>query len=250
MAANDKTGAFKKHLILLGVIAAVIIPVLNNFALSLILSFIDGDVMLAGVSAVLKTFVSALSILDLFLMYAVLINSVLRFGFKGSSKLFGLSVLRVVLVYAAYLSIGAIVTMNFSDVIKGNIYYCLTNAFIDILLLAGAMVLTVYLRSKYIEAKNTNITVRRFFDFNNPLMVISAWVTVLISAFLLSGCIINTVSDISAYGASNLNFNEVVYLVSPYAKWLAKTAIGYCVFWCCAKWLDTVWKNLHKPMSK
>ena len=250
MAVNDKTAAFKKHLLLLGVIAAVIIPILNNLVFSLVLSLIGGDIMLVTLEELLKVFISALSVLDLFFMYGVLVNSLLRFGLKDSRKLIVLSVVRIVLIYVFYITIGAIVTLNFSDVLLGNLYYCFTNAAIDFLLLVGAVGLTVYLRSRYIEEKNTNITVRGFFDFKNPLMVISVWVTVLISAFLLSGCVINTVSDIALYGASNLNFNEVVYLVSPYVKWLAKTAVGYCVFWCCAKWLDTVWKSLYKPAAK
>ena len=113
------------------------------------------------------------------------------------------------------------------------------------MLVVGAIILCSFLRSKYLDENNTDITVRKIFDRNNPLTNIILWVTVLISAFLLSGCIINTVTDITTYGADDLNFNEFIYLVSPYIKWLCKTVFGYFVMVFTAKWLDLQWKNLH-----
>ena len=236
---------FKKHITLLCVISTLIIPLLNNFAFSLILSLIDGDIMLATATDLLKVFISSLDTLNLFLVFGVLVNSIVRFGAKKSSDVIALVFLRIFLVYTSYITIGAIVTTNFQATLEGNLYYCLINALVDVMLVVGTIVLCSFLRSKYIDENNTDITIRKIFDKKNPLINITLWVIALVSAFLLSGCIITTISDITNYGASNLNANEVIYLVSPYVKWLLKTIFGYFVVISVAKWLDLQWKNLN-----
>ena len=247
---SDRITLFKKHLTLLCLIGTVIIPVINNFGLSLILSFISGDIMLETASSLLSYFISALNLVDLFLIFGVLVNSLVRFGYKESKKIVGMCIVRVAIIYLSYFLIGAIVTSNFASTVTGNIYYCLTNALIDLMLLAGAIALTLYLRSKYLDEKNTNITVKKFFNFKNPLIAISAWIVVLVSSFLLSGNIIDTVADITVYGAQNLTTSEIIYLVSPYVVWVIKTMAGYVIIWGCAKWLDTQWRNLSKTSAK
>ena len=250
MAQITRTEAFKKHIFLLALTGAVVITVINSFGLSLVLSLISGDIMLKVPAELLTYFVSALNVCGLFLTYGALVNSLIRFGFKGSKSVLILCIVRIFLIYVSYLLIGVIVTSNFTASFGGNLYYCLVNGLIDLMLLCGSAALTLFLRSKYIYENNTNISVKGFFNFKNPLISVSVWVVVLISAFLLSGCIINTVADVTLYGASNLNPTEVIYLVTPYVEWLLKTAVGYVLMWCCAKWLDSRWKLLGKTESK
>lgn len=250
MAQNTKTEAFKKHIFLLALTGAVLITVINSFGLSLVLSLISGDIMMKVPAELLTYFVSALNLCGLFLTYGALVNSLIRYGFKDSKNILILCLVRIVLIYVSYLLIGAIATSNFAASFQGNLYYCLTNGLIDLMLLSGAAFLTLFLRSKYIYEKNTNISVKGFFNFKNPLIAVSLWVVVLISAFLLSGCIINTVADITLYGAKDLNSTEVIYLITPYVEWVLKTAAGYTLMWGCAKWLDSRWKLLSKNESK
>jgi hypothetical protein len=217
--------------------------------MSLLLSNIYGDIMLSTLSELVSGFITALDTLNLFLVFAVLVNSVVRFGAKNSRDIILLCFIRIFIVYSSYIAIGAIITTNFAATIEGNLIYCFTNALIDIMLLVGTLILCGFLRSKYLDENNTDITVRKIFDRKNPLINIILWVTVLISAFLLSGCIITTVTDITTYGADDLNLSEVLYLVTPYIKWVIKTAFGYFVMVFTAKWLDLQWKNLHSSNS-
>lgn len=234
----------KKHLVFLAVIFTVVVPLINNFGLSLVLSNIYGDIMYQTLSEILKVFITALDTLNLFLVFAVLTISVVRYGVKRSKEVITLCVARIFIIYGAYLAIGAIVTTNFSATLSGNLVYCLTNSVIDVMLLVGTLVLCALLREKFVSEENTDITVRKIIDKKNPLLTIILWVTVLIAAFLLSGCIINTISDITTYGVDNLNLSEVLYLVSPYVIWLAKTAFGYLVMVLAAKWVDVLWKSV------
>ena len=247
---NNVVSLFTKHLNLLLIIGCVILPLISNFVLSLILSFISGDILLVGVADFLGGFITALNLVGLFFVYAVLINSIIRFGYYKSQKLVGFCVLRIAIIYSSYLAIGTIVTENLAASFKGNLITCLTNAVVDLMLLAGALFLACFLRSKYLDEKNTNITVKGFFSAKNPLIAISAWIVVLISAFLLSSCIIDTVVDIVSYGAKDLNSTEIIYLVTPYASWLIKTVAGYCVMWFTAKWLDTRWRQFSLETKK
>lgn len=247
---HNAVSAFTKHLNLLSVIGCIIIPLISNFALSLILSFISGDILLVSAANILSGFITALNLVGLFFVYAVLLNSIIRFGYEKSQKLVGLCVLRIVIIYSSYLAIGAIVTENLAASFLGNLITCLTNAVVDIMLLVGALFLACFLRSKYLDEKNTNITVKGFFSFKNPLIAISSWIVVLISAFLLSSCIIDTIVDVVSYGANDLNSTEIVYLVTPYVSWIIKTVAGYCVMWFTAKWLDSRWKAINLDIKK
>lgn len=241
---------FKKHILLLTVISTVAIPLINNFGLSLLLSIITGDIVYSTVSNILTVFVSALGTVNLFFVYAVLINSLLRFGFKQSKDIILLCFLRIFIVYASFIGIGAIVTTNFTNTLKSNIFYCLTNGVIDIMLLIGAIILCLFLRSKYLTENNTDITIKKFISKSNALYVIMLWTTALISAFLLAGCISDTVTDIATYGADNLSSTEVIYLVTPYIKWIAKTLVGYIVMFFTAKWLNFQWKYSNTQPEK
>ncbi len=247
---NIIVSAFAKHLNLLCFIGCVLLPIISNFGLSLILSIISGDILLITASDILGGFITVLNLIGLFFVYALLINSVIRFGYKESKKIVALCILRVVLVYTSYIAIGAIVTANFSASFSKNLITCITNGVIDLMLLAGALFLTCFLRSKYLDEKNTNITVKGFFNTKNPLIAVSAWVVVLISAFLLSGCVIDTISDIVIYGTNDLTSTEIVYLVTPYISWLIKTVAGYCVMWFTAKWLDSRWSAINLEIKK
>lgn len=246
MKMNKKTAEFRKHLLLVCTICTVVIPLINNFALSLVMSFIAGDIMLVFWAELLGSFMAALDTLNLFLVFGVLVNSLVRFGAKESKRIVMLCVLRVVIIYTSYLTIGAIVTGRFLSTLTSNMFYCITNGAIDLLLLVGTVVMVSFLRVKFVEEKNTNISLNGFLKVSNPLIVITLWVTGLVSAFLLSGCVISTVADISAYGVSGLNLTEFLYLVTPYLKWICKTLVGYCIMWACAKWFDVQWKNLHE----
>ena len=247
----DKTvPLFQKHLSLLAFIGCILLPVISNFALSLILSDITGDILLKTAADILGGFVTALNSVGLFFVYGVLINSIVRFGFKESKNIIILCFIRVFLIYTAYLAIGAIMTADLSATITGNLYACFTNGLVDVMLLCGALALTGYLRSRYLDENKTNVTIKSFFPAKNPLLVISAWVVVLISAFLLSGCVITTISDVMLYGATDLTSSEVVYLVSPYVSWLIKTVSGYVVIWLTAKWLDSRWSAVSLACKK
>ncbi len=250
MSINQTVSAFQKRLTILCVICTVIVPLINNFGLSLVLSTISGDIMYETPAEILSYFVSALDTVNMFFVFAVLINSITRFGLGKSKNIIALCVLRIIIVYASYLAMGAIITTNLANTLKGNLYYFVTNAVIDIMLLIGAIVLIIFIRAKFVDENNTNITVKKIFDLKNPLVSITLWITVLISAFLLSGCVINTISDISAYGADNLNAYEIIYLVIPYIKWLLKNIAGYLIMIFCAKLFDTQWKTLYKANSK
>lgn len=236
--------ALKKHLTFLAVIFMVIVPLINNFVLSFILSNIYGDIMFKTVSEILKVFIAALDTLNLFLVFAVLAISIVRYGIKYSKDIITLCVVRIVIVYGSYLAIGAIITTNFAATISGNLIYCLSNSVIDVLLLIGALVLCSLLRARFIGENNTDITIKKFVDRKNPLLNVILWVTVLISAFLLSGCVINTITDIATYGAKNLNVSEVIYLVKPYIIWGTKAVFGYFVMALTAKWIDILWKSV------
>ena len=249
MKKLDETSVMRKHINLICFLCTVIVPLINNFVLSLVLSFISGDIMLVVWAEMLSYFVVALDTINLFLVFGVLVNSLIRFGSRGSRRVISLCFVRIFIVYASYLTIGSIVTANPLMMLKSNLIYCVTNGAIDILLLAGTLFLVLFLRSKFIEEKNTNIALKKFIDIKNPLLVVTLWVTALISAFLLSGCVISTVSDIATYGANNLNATEVIYLVSPYIKWIIKTIFGYCVMWVCAKWFETQWRNMRESIE-
>lgn len=249
-AGSNAVSLFTKHLNLLMIIGCILLPLISNFILSLILSFISGDILLVGVANFLGGFITALNLVGLFFVYAVLLNSIIRFGYEKSKKLVGFCGIRIALIYTSYLAIGAIVTENFASSFLGNFITCLTNALVDVMLLAGTLFLTCFLRSKYLDENNTNITVKGFFSKKNPLITISTWIVVLISAFLLSSCIIDTIVDVVSYGASDLTSTEIVYLVTPYVSWLIKTIAGYCVMWFTAKWLDTRWKQFSLETKK
>ena len=249
MFAINKIKALKKHITLLSVIFAIIIPAINNFGLSLIMSIIDGDIMYAGISEFLSAFITILSALDLFAVFAVLVISLVRFGLNNSKDVITFCFVKIAITYSSYIAIGAIVTENFVNTLKNNYQYFLVNFVIDVMLLIGAVALCLFLRSKYLYEENTDITIRKIFDKHNPILNIMVWTTALISAFMLSNCIINTLSDVITYGANDLSLTEVFYLVSPYAVWVIKTVACYFVMVIMAKWSDFLWKAINSESA-
>ena len=186
MSNKNLLQAFKKHITLLCLISTLIIPVINNFALSLVHSLVAGDIMYATIADILSVFITALDTLNLFIVFGVLINSIVRFGAKQSSNVIALCFIRIFIVYASYIAIGAIVTTNFEATLKGNLFYCFTNALIDVMLLIGAIMLCSLLRAKHLDDNNTDITVRKIFDRKNPLINIILWA---ISAVTIYGIV-------------------------------------------------------------
>ena len=247
MSENSYIPTLKKHLRILCIISTLVIPIINNFALSLWLSVIQGDIMFKTLYDVLSVFISALDTLNLFLVFAVLVNSLIRLGVKNSYEIIALCFIRIFIVYSSYISIGAIVTTNFTSTLKGNILYCITNAVIDVMLITGTIILCRILLSKYTEI-SVESSLKGLSPKNNPFVHILVWVTLLVSTFLLSGCIINTVTDISVYGSDNLNASEIIYLVSPYLRWIFKTVFGYAVMLFVSRRLDV--QNISASQPK
>ncbi len=248
MATEKKTAnsIFQKYMIAICVACTIIIPLINNFALSLLLSSISGDIMLRTWVMILDAVINAIDTINLFLIYSILVNNIIRFGVKKSKPIIALCIIRIFIVYLAYLVNGAILVSTFSNMLDMNLTYCLTSGSVDLLLLIGAIILTCFLRSKFISEKNTDITVKKMFDTKNPLIVVSMWITVLIGAIMLSNCITNTISDLSTYMSPILQFDHLVYFVTPYIKWLFKIVIGYIVMYFSAKLFDIQWKNSYK----
>ena len=132
---------------------------------------------------------------------------------------------------------------DFIKDIKANISYIVTEAMIEFILLGGALLLIVFLRKKYADEKNTNITLKKFFDKNNPLTVVIFWVSVLISVVYLAGDVASTLAQIAVYGAENLKFNEIITLATPYIEQIFGFLIGYAVMVGIGKWLDIQGEN-------
>ena len=244
MAKNAHITAFKKHINLLGFIIAVIVTVIAHYGLVYILSLIRDDIMWTPLTSILTYFKNAMIIIANYAIYGLLINSILRFGFKKSSAIISLSVLRLVLIHLATLFFGLFMSTDFIKDFKANISYVITEAAIEFILLIGALLLIVFLRKKYADEKNTNITLKKFFDKNNPLTVVIFWVSVLISVVYLAGDIASTFAQIAVYGADNLKFNEVLTLATPYLEQIFVFLIGYAVMVGIGKWLDFQWENI------
>lgn len=249
MSVTNKNRALKKHLTLLSVIFAIIIPVINNFGLSLIMTITDGDIMYAGIPEFLSPFITILSALDLFAVFAVLVISLVRFGLNNSKDVITFCFVKIVITYSSYIAIVTIATENFVNTLKNNYLYFLMNFAIDGILLIGAIALCLFLRSKYLYEENTDITIRKIFDKHNPILNIMVWITALISAVMLTSCIINTYFDVTTHGANNLSLTEVIYLVSPYVVWVIKTVACYFVMVLMAKWIDFLWKAINSAES-
>lgn len=251
MATNNKNKALKKHLTLLCIIFTIVIPFINNFGLFLVLLNIQNDVVFGSLPDLLQSFMSALTTLDLFFTYAILVISIVRFGTKRSSDIIALSAAKIFVTYFSSVLAGAVVTTDFlSSLVKYNYEFFLINALVELMLLLGAVILCGILSTKFLAENNTDITVKKVFDRKNPLIVIITWTTVLISAFLLSRCITDTVADIVTYGAKNLTKSEIIYLIKPYLIWVCKTVFCYFAMVISAKWIDFVWKNLNADDKK
>lgn len=244
MAKNAHITAFKKHINLLGFIIAVIVTLIAHYGLVYILSLIRDDIMWTPLTSILTYFKNTMIIIANYAIYGLLINSVLRFGFKKSSGIISLSVLRLVLIHLATLFFGLFMSTDFIKDIKANISYIVTEAMIEFILLGGALLLIVFLRKKYADEKNTNITLKKFFDKNNPLTVVIFWVSVLISVVYLAGDVASTLAQIAVYGAENLKFNEIITLATPYIEQIFVFLIGYAVMVGIGKWLDIQWENI------
>ena len=123
--------------------------------------------------------------------------------------------------------------------------YILLNFSVDIVLLIGVIILVVFLRSKFIDLKKTNITVKSIFDRKNPIVTVTLWVSILITAVYLAGCVAETYALIMTYGADNLNFREVITLVSPYLEQVFRFIVGYLIMMGTAKWLELQWTLIN-----
>ena len=202
MKSQKEITAFKKHLNVLCFLCTVIIPVLNNFILSLILSFISGDIMLVFWAELLEAFVVALDTVNLFLVFGVLINSVARFGYKNSGRVIAFCTVRIAIIYASYIAIGAIVTSSFAYTLVNNLLYCFTNAAIDILLLVGAVFLISFLRSRFKEACSADESVGGILSFKNPM-----------NTFLLTSPVNEKqIKENVAAGSIELTSDEILWL--------------------------------------
>jgi hypothetical protein len=251
MSNKTTVKAFKKHITLLGIITFLIIPIVNDFGLTVFLTTIKGNIMYEDLFAFFQTFSTSLDTLNLFLGYGLLASAIVRFGTKHSKDVIVLSFLRVFVRYASYFIVGAIASTDLAAAIKNNLYFGLINGGIDVMLVLGAIFLCSLIRSRYVGENKIDITIKKVFNIKNPMICVIMWVCALVGAFLLAGCVIDTVLDIMNAGADNLNANEIVYLVSPYVKWLFKVAFGYFVMIFTSKWLDFQWKALNaEPKSK
>ena len=147
--------------------------------------------------------------------------------------------------------IDAIVSINYTfaqtaENFKTSLVYIL----IEVMIIAGTVLIVAFLRSKYADEKNTNIAVKHPFDMKNPIITVSLWVTALVAVTLLSDCVISTVINVVTYGAEDLNLSEIITLVSPYVKWAIEAILSYAVILGVAKLFEAVWKSLGKAKAK
>lgn len=245
MTKNANIKVFKKHVNIIGVICAVVITLITNYVLSLVLSNIRNDIMWTTLTTILSYFQDALIFVAGYVLYGLLINSLLRFGFRGSRGILNLSCIRLLLIYMAYLVFGIFMSRDFINDLKANMLYILLNFSVDIVLLIGVIILVVFLRSKFIDLKKTNITVKSIFDRKNPIVTVTLWVSILITAVYLAGCVAETYALIMTYGADNLNFREVITLVSPYLEQVFRFIVGYLIMMGTAKWLELQWTLIN-----
>ncbi len=245
MAKLSKQDAlFKKHLTTTMVIAAVIIPVISHFILPAVRLLTPSD----KVYEILGIFLNALNTADLFLVYGVLITALVRFGMNNSSKIIGLGLLRYVIIYLSNILLTVIIVpLVIVDYEVDFVYNLLVfgiNIIVDVLPYAGAIIMTSFLCSKYVDENKTDITIRKVFDRKNPLLVITLWVTVLISATLLSETIVGTATNLSSYLSSGYQITSslISILLEPYFHWLLKTVIGYFIMLGVGKWFEFQWQ--------
>ncbi len=250
MAKNVQIQAFKKHINLLGFIAAILVTFITHFLMIYIISSLRTAVLWKQYTwfiEFLEGFNNAMISVANFVIYALIINNMLRFGFKKSGVIISYAVLRIVLFFVAAMAFGIYGSKDFMENLVFNFVYFLFVNSVEILLLIGSIVLIAFLRSKYIDEKNTDITVRKWISVKNPLTVITFWVNILISTVYLSGRIAQTYSDVFDGG------HGVFELVAPYIGIVANFFLGYVIMIAVAKWLDLQWKNIltaEKPKKK
>ena len=238
---NPAIPLFKKRITIICIICGVVMPFIANYVLSYIMINIKDNLLYTTEFELLNAFITSLTTVSMFALFGVIVNSIVRFGLKKSIVPLCFGVARTLLFYIFTIELCANdMGIGFFDFLSASFSSVALNAGIDLLLLAGVVILTVFLRAKFLNEKKTNITVKKFFDFKNPLIAIYIWVIILVFAFYLSGCITETVSIILAY-----NSYEVFALISPYLGVIGKTAVGYVIMWGCAKWLDFQWKSLN-----
>ena len=241
---SKQDAMFKKHLTVTFVIAAIIIPVISYFILPAIRLLTPSN----DVYRWLGVFLSALNTVDLFLVYGILITALVRFGMNNSSKIIGLGLLRYAIIYLSNVLLTVVVVplviKNYEVDTVYNLLVFGINIIVDVLPYAGAIIMTSFLCSKYIDEKKTDITIRKVFDRKNPLLVITLWVTVLISATLLSEIIVGTATSLSSYLSSGYQITSslISVLVEPYFQWILKTVIGYFIMLGVGKWFEFQWQ--------
>ena len=253
MAKNSHIKAFKKHINVLGLINAVLITLIANYALVYVLSLVINDWAWQPLATFLIHFDKALITVANYVMYGLLINSLLRFGFKKSGGILSISILRIVLIHLATMFFGLFMSEDFVKDIRVNFYYVLIEAMIEIVLLLGAIILIMFLRSKYIDEKKTNITINKFIEKGNPLLAVTLWVSILISVVYLAGDFAETYALIRLYGTAGMTFKTVMNMAMPYINQIFVFVLGYAVMVGVAKWLDLQWSGIvssDKPKRK
>ncbi len=243
---------FKKHMIWTCIIGAVIIPLISYLLLPALRVFISSDT----VYSILGYFLNALNTVDLFVVYGILISSLVRFGLNNSITVILLGFLRYVIIYASNIILSSVFIPLIIEGYEVNVVLDMLvygiNIIVDILPFAGAIIMTVFLCSKYLDEKKNDITIRKIFDRKNPLLVITVWVTVLISATLLSEAAVGTATDLSSYISSGYQITNslIIVLVKPYIEWLLKTVVGYLIMIIVAKWFEFQWNQSHTAQSE
>lgn len=241
----DKT--FRKMLTVLSVVFGVILPVITNFLLSLWASYIYGDVMKVELYSVLKSVISVFGTINMYSMFGIIIISVLRYELCNSKSVILFGFVKIVLTYIGYFAIPLVLSVgNFLSNLSANLVYLGVNAAVDIILLFGVVFISAYLRKAFLKDNISDITIKKFVDFKNPILTTVFWGACFVSFILLSEKITSTFSDIYLYGADNLNFSEVMTLVSPYVSWLIKSFSGYVIMFLLCLYSEKALNELRK----
>ncbi len=240
---SKQDALFKKHLTITFIIAAIIVPIISYLVLPAIRLLTPSNT----VYSMLGTFLSALNTVDLFLVYGILITALVRFGLNNSSKIITIGLLRYVIIYVSNVILTAVIVplviVDYEVDFVYNLLVFAINIVVDVLPFAGAIIMTYFLCSKYVDEKKTDITIRKIIDRKNPLLIIIAWTTALVSATLLSEIVVGTATALSSYTSSGYQITSslVTVLVKPYIEWAIKTVIGYLIMVGVGKWFEFQW---------
>ena len=250
MIKNENVRMFKKHINVIGIICAIFLTLVTNYALAIIVSNIRNDIMYETLTAILTSFQNALIFVSIYVLYGLLINSLLRFGVKNSRGILSLCFARIGLIYLSYFVFGIFLSKDFINDLKTNLMFILLNLAVDVIMLVGVIILILFLRSKFVDEKKTNITLKSIFEKKNPIVAVTLWVGILISSVYVSGCIAETYANVMTYGANNLNIHEVMTLVTPYIEQIIRFVLGYLVMMGAAKWLELQWSLINSKEAR